>query len=426
MNDVIGGFVQRRTRIWIGLGSTLLVGGTNAADLAMAREAPVVGAVKRNSDFSASATPRILMAQAEASGEGGPGEGGGQVLGTITEFRLSSNDPNAFSYDATSQVSAYAELVFKTYEAAQSAAAVLKDAVVALQESPSAEKLEAARTAWLDARAAYLKTEAFLFYAGPVDGPGGPLPRLNAWPVDPMVIDGLLADPSQSLGFRSLAQLNRVEPPVNVTTGLHVLEYLLWGTEEGVSAETFASQPRRGEYAASAAQLLANDLGFLTSAWTPGANNYRASVETMDQRNALGRAFNGMTVLVGYEIPLRRIGAGLFPANKNFQPSPYSGTSELDNRYAFEGAKQVYFGTGIDRLVKAVDEALAAKIAAGFERAEAALRAMDAPYERFLAPASGSPERATADAAARALTDLARDLRQAGNRLGVLVVVPGM
>jgi len=408
------------------LGSTLLVGSANVADMALARETPSVDADKRHNGLSTSAAPRILVAQAEASGEGGPGEGGGQVLGTITEFRLSSNDPNAFNYDASSQVSAYADLVSKTYVEAQSAAVALKDAMAALRETPSAEKLEAARAAWLDARAAYLKTEAFLFYAGPVDGPGGPLPRLNAWPVDPAVIDGLLSDTSQSLGFRSLAQLNRIEAPVNVTTGLHVIEYLLWGVDGGASAETFASQPRRGEYAASAAQLLANDLSLLTAAWASGANNYRASVESMDQRNALGRAFNGMTVLVGYEMPLRRIGAGLFPANKNFQPSPFSKTSELDNRYAFEGAKRVYFETGIDRLVKATDEALATKIAAGFERAETALGAMDAPYERFLAPASGSPERATAEAAARALTDLARDLRQAGNRLGVLVVVPGM
>jgi putative iron-regulated protein len=51
---------------------------------------------------------------------------------------------------------------------------------------------------------------------------------------------------------------------------------------------------------------------------------------------------------------------------------------------------------------------------------------MDAPYARFLAPARGSTERAVAEEAVRALTDLARDLRQAGNRLGILVVVPGM
>ena len=74
-------------------------------------------------------------------------------------------------------------------------------------------------------------TEAFQFYAGPVDGPGGPLPRLNAWPVDPATIDGLIADTAQSLNFRALARLNRIEAPAKITTGLHVIEYLLWGAD---------------------------------------------------------------------------------------------------------------------------------------------------------------------------------------------------
>ncbi|MNL24235.1 Imelysin [compost metagenome] len=238
-----------------------------------------------------------------------------------------------------------------------------------------------------------------------------------------------MADSTQALDFRSLARLNRVEQPVKITTGLHVIEYLLWGVDGSIKSDDFAAGTgaRRGEYAASAARLLGNDLSLVAAAWAPGAsNNYRASLASMDKRNALGRAFNGMAVLVGYEIPLRRIGAGLFPANANFQPSPFSRTSELDSRFAFAGARRVYFETGIDRLLGATDAALADKIATGFERAQTALAAMDAPYERFLAPAPGSPARATAETAARALTDLASDLRHAANRLGVLVVIPGM
>jgi putative iron-regulated protein len=133
-----------------------------------------------------------------------------------------------------------------------------------------------------------------------------------------------------------------------------------------------------------------------------------------------------MTVLLGYEIPLRRIGAGLFPANENFQPSPFSDSSSKDGIAAFEGAQAVYFTSGLDALIQTSDPAIAEKIATGFDRAEKALAAMDAPYARFLAPASGSPERKIADEAVRALTDLARDIRQGANGLGVLVVVPGM
>ncbi len=373
-----------------------------------------------------SSTPRLHVAQVEAAGEGGPNEGGGPVLGTITEFRLSSSDPSSFAFDGSAQVAGYVELVSAAYSAALERAMNLQAAVEALVASPSGQALAEARTAWSDARDAYQRTEAFLFYAGPVDGPGGPFPRLGSWPIDPTLVEALIADEAQSLNFRALARLNTVEPVAKTTTGLHVLEYLLWGADGALSADAFANAGRRGEYASSLSQLLVNDLTVLSAAWTPGSNNYRAAVEAMDQRNALGRAFNGMTVLLGYELPLRRIGAGLFPANQNFQPSPFSDSSEADLAASFGGARAVYFDTGIAQLVRETDPDLAGRIEAGFVAAEQAVGEMTAPYSRFLAPPSGSPERQTAEAAVKALTNLARDLRQAGNRLGILVVVPGM
>ena len=196
-----------------------------------------------------------------------------------------------------------------------------------------------------------LPGEAFQFYAGPVDGEGGPLARLNSWPLDPDFIQGIVADDSQPLNFRALARLNQADDPRHVTTGWHAVEFLLWGEDGGRAAADFvAGDPgndRRRDYLAAATQLLVNDLSVLVAAWAPGENNYRASVESMDQRNALGRAFNGMTVLLGYELPLRRIGAGLFPANVGFQQSPYSDTSPEDNRSAFDGARAVYYDTGV-------------------------------------------------------------------------------
>jgi putative iron-regulated protein len=427
--------LERRTRIWVGLSTALLVSSAGASGIAIARETPGLEIAPKPTP-AMPARSRVLIAQADSAGEGGPGEGGGAVLGTITEFRLASRDASAFAYDAKSQVSAYTELVHDAYADTAAAAATLRDAVEALGASPSDATLAAAREAWLATRVAYLKTEAFLFYAGPVDtpavsadAPGGPFPRLNGWPIDAATIDAILSDTNQSLNFRALARLNRIEVPVKITTGLHVAEYLLWGADGALAAAAFEGDAgaRRADYLASVAQLFANDIGTLVAAWQPGVdNNYRASVEAMDQRNALGRALNGMTVLIGYEIPLRRIGAGLFPGNANFQPSPFSNTSEADNAASFAGARAVYFDTGLDALVTQTNPELAAKIEAGFERAATALGALDAPYARFLAPASGSPERAAGEEAARALTDLARDLRQAGNGLGVLVVVPGM
>jgi putative iron-regulated protein len=271
-----------------------------------------------------------------------------------------------------------------------------------------------------------MATEAFQFYAGPVDGPGGPLPRIAAWPVNPAYIEAILADPAQPLGFRALARANQAGGADEVTVGLHAMEYLLWGEAGSRRPDDFAGDGRRAAMLAAQAQVLANDLGLLVAAWAPEGNTYRAATLAMDQRNALGRAFNGMAVLLGYEIPLRRIGAGLFPGNPGFEPSPFSQSSAQDLRASFDGARRVWTETGLAPLVAARDAALAQAIDTGFARAAEAVAAMDAPYSRFLAPPPGSPERATAGAAVRALTDLGRDLRTAANRLGVLVVIPGL
>ena len=165
----------------------------------------------------------------------------------------------------------------------------------------------------------------------------------------------------------------------------------------------------------------------MAAAWAPGQNNYRASVEAMDQRNALGRAFNGMTVLVGYEIPLRRIGAGLFPANENFQPSPFSGTSAARQpRTPSRARAKVYFGDRASTRCVGGDGPGARRRGRRRlrQRAEAALAALDAPYDAL--PRAARPQPRAGDGRDRgaALTDLGRELRRAGNRLGVLVVDP--
>lgn len=427
--------MQLKTRIWLGLGTAVLAGGAGIGQAAAILQPLDARTERDRTPPKLPAGERLLIAQA---GEGGPNEGGGQVLGTITEFRLSSTDPRAFAFDASRQVEAYATLVHGSYVGAAARAAELQAAVASLLAEPSEQTLDAAREAWQAAHASYLHTEAFLFYAGPVDGPGGPLPRLNAWPIDPAFVDsthtspdgGIINDDSVSLNFRHLAQLNQADDPRQVTTGFHAIELLLWGESGERSASDFTAgdghNDRRRDYLTAVARLLVNDLGTLVAAWAPGANNYRASVEAMDQRNAIGRAFNGMAVLIGYEVPLRRIGAGLFPSNENFQESPFSRTSDADIRSSFEGARRVYFDAGFDALVAEQAPDLAADVSAAFERADAAVAELAPPYSRFIAPPAGSPERAVAEKAVRALTDLGHQLRRAGNRLGVLVVIPGL
>src|SRR5690554_1018241 len=109
--------MERRTRIWVSLGAAVLVGGTAAGHAALSAPAVVGPELVPAGAFGtappAPASGRVTLAQADEvfeggeGGEGEGGEGGGQVLGTITEFRLSSTDPAAFAYDASPQVAAY-------------------------------------------------------------------------------------------------------------------------------------------------------------------------------------------------------------------------------------------------------------------------------------------------------------------------------
>lgn len=448
--------MERKTRIWLGLGAAVLVGGTTPGSaltgvgLAVSQEGAGL--------TPAAQPPRIQLAQAEADffvegGEGGGaegGEGGGQVLGTITEFRLTSTDPNAFQYDATAQVAAYGAVVEEKYVVARDAAVAMQDAIDALLAEPTDATLGAAREAWITARAAYMPTEAFLFYAGPVDGVGGPVKRLNAFPIDPAFIDyvaddanaGLVNDPAITMNRQTIVRLDQVEELTDVTTGWHAIEFVLWGEDASATgpgarpvADFVAGQgnnDRRRDYLTIITQLLVNDLTSLVAAWTPGTNNYRGALLAMDQRNAIGRAFNGMAVLAGYEVGLKRIGTPL-RRGEAFEQSRFSDNTTADNIGNLAGVRDVYFGNatgvagaGFDVLVASVDPALNDRIVAGLAAAEAAVAALDVPFEAILATSAGSPERLSATAAVEALKELADALRTAGNRLGVLVVVPGI
>src|SRR5690606_12683747 len=62
------GKLERRTRIWIGLGTALLVSGTGVERVALARETPAVDpAIKQAGALPD--RPRMHVAQAEAAGE---------------------------------------------------------------------------------------------------------------------------------------------------------------------------------------------------------------------------------------------------------------------------------------------------------------------------------------------------------------------
>ena len=143
------------------------------------------------------------------------------------------------------------------------------------------------------------------------------------------------------------------------------------------------------------AQLLANDLGVVAAAWAPGQQQLsrlgRGDGPAQRARPRLQR-HDGAGRLRDAAAPHRRRplpGQREFPALA-LQPDLGRGQCARLRRRT----KRLFRDRPRPARRPRPTQTLAAKLAAGFERAEAALAAMDAPYERFLAPPSGSAERA--------------------------------
>ena len=152
----------------------------------------------------------------------------------------------------------YADIALAGYEDSLATAQALDTAVDALIAKPSAETLEAARTAWKAARIPYQQTEAYRFGNVIVDDWEG---RVNAWPLDEGLIDyvdasygtesdentlytaNVIANKTIMIDGKEIDATN-ITPELlsgtlqesggieaNVATGYHAIEFLLWGQD---------------------------------------------------------------------------------------------------------------------------------------------------------------------------------------------------
>jgi putative iron-regulated protein len=425
----------RQLKTWTALGLAAL--GTAS----LARADGLADGVAENLQPSAS----MILAQAEsdADGEGG-GEGGGSLPST---YALASQDVNAFSYDAKPQVEAYIDLVRSSYARAAADAAILRQAVGALLAAPSQQTLDQARAAWVAARPSYLRTEAFRFYDGPIEDLEG---GINSWPVNEAYIDyvegnpaaGLINDPSFKIDAASLAGANQKQDEADVTVGWHAIEFLLWGQD--LSAEGPGNRPytdytagqgnndRRRDYLRLVTEKLVADLDSLAAAWADQAGtSYAARLSGLPQREVLGRMINGMAILAGFEFMSERLAVALDSGDQEDEHSCFSDTTKQDFVHDLLGIRQVWTGDadgkarpGLDELLRGQDPELASRVDALFADAEAKVNALGDPWDQVLASPKDSPGRQAAEQAVASLQALADGLAAAGNRLGVLVLIP--
>ena len=280
----------------------------------------------------------------------------------------------------------YANIAEAGYGDSLATARTLQAAVNALVEAPSAENLQAAKSAWLAARVPYQQTEVFRFGNAIVDDWEG---KVNAWPLDEGLIDyvdaayggatdenaaavlNVIANPSFELSG-ALVDAAKITPALleetlqeadgveaNVATGYHAIEFLLWGQDLNGHGAGAGNRPwtdyaagdactggncdRRGQYLKAATDLLISDLEWITAQWATGGDARETVLA--DEDAGIKAMLTGMGSLSYGETAGERMRLGVMLNDPEEEHSCFSDNTHNDHFYNGVGVQSVYNGS---------------------------------------------------------------------------------
>jgi putative iron-regulated protein len=325
----------------------------------------------------------------------------------------------------------YANIVLATYEDCLITLRALDEAVDALLANPSETTLATARERWREARIPYSRSEAFRFYAGPIDREGGPEGQINGWPLDENHIDAVVLDkygaapglnivgnPTSfpSITPELIAAQNEAGGEKNIASGYHAVEFLLWGQDlndppQSAGQRSFQDfvangdansiAARRGAYLKAATTLLIQDIESVVKEWREppsGGENYRSVLVTADVYTGLKRMLTGIITLAEVEMAGERMNVPLLSGDQEEEQSCFSDTTTEDLRANAAGIENVYFGRyeslsgkkisgpSLAEAVKLADPRIAEEIETRLTRTREALQAIGIPFDREIQP----------------------------------------
>jgi len=343
-------------------------------------------------------------------------------------------------------VATYADIVLASYEDSLVEANKLRDALRALVADPSEETLSRARAAWTRARLPYLQTEVYRFYAGPIDDEDGPEGLINAWPMDEAYVDSVVGNPDAGIinhpdlypeiTMDLLLELNEKDGEVNISTGYHAIEFLLWGQDRSADgpgnrpAEDYATAEhadRRGEYLLAAGDLLVRHLEHLVEEWAEGEDNYRREFESQDAAASVEKILTGMGMLSGFELAGERLLVALETRSQEDEHSCFSDTTHNDVVHNALGIRNVWEGgyerftegttvqgRGVENLARMAAPDLAQRLDAQIEKSCERAKEIPVPFDQAIESEEG---RASILALVESLEDQAALLAELGSEL---------
>lgn len=326
----------------------------------------------------------------------------GAVIGVVGSIAVSGILAGCGSSDADESrralLASWGEhVILPLYRDVEDNAAALHDSGDALCQAATTETLEAARSAWSDARAPWKQTEVLAF--GPYhDEPLRIGPKIDFWPARVEAIQQILLDPDlQPIAPDGLGAPQK---------GFPVIEYLLFQPDIDVVA-SFAGFDRRCEYLTVVTGDLAAQAAAMREAWDPAKGDFLAELvdagrtsTTFETLNlALSEIVNRMAFTVE-NIRADKLGRPLGTAigsdggSGGGSPQPDKAESRFSDRSLDDirdnllGIERLYFGDGsadslgLDSYARERGQDFTDTMTERLARARAALDAITLPLTR--------------------------------------------
>ena len=380
------------------------------------------------------------------------------AFGSFVTLSCSDDDTIATNPEQTNKAEVlenYANLVYENYHDALDDAIALETAIDIFTENPNQENFDEAKKKWKESRESYGTTEAFRFANGPIDDDNGPEGLLNAWPLDENFIDyvedngtvingGIINSITEypEITKKVLEGLNESGGEKNISVGYHAVEFLLWGQDltdpslllpgqrsftDYVDGSTAINQDRRRAYLDICAELIVDNLTYLSDLWAPNGS-YRKTFLALDEDVALQNMYLGITTLVLAELPVERMSVALSNADQEDEHSCFSDNTHRDIILNLQGVINVYNGSygsvkgaSLADLVEKANPEFYTSTAASIDDAKTKVNAIAIPFDFAISGGKDSEEGQKVQAAVDALMELGANLLAGATAIGVTV-----
>ena len=297
----------------------------------------------------------------------------GFTLFTLAALTACDSEPDNFN--TTDQVADnHADIAYAAYSDSKAAALALQQSINAFIAAPTENNLLIAKAAYKTIRTSYQQSEIMRFdsiitVGKNLDADGGLASvdewegQVNAWPLDENHINTIIAG-SEVINVELLISQNGADDnDANVTTGIHAVEFMLWGSDfngtEAGSGERPASDfaidglcadsecERRAQYLSAATNLLVDDLTVMANEWSPAAKITSGTLayNFVNSPFAMDYMVGSMITMATDELASARMGSGLELGDPEEEHDCFSDLSHLAIYHNFQGVKNAFYGT---------------------------------------------------------------------------------